>query len=106
VIACTQRPDKDAVPGQIKANIPATVAFQVRARVNSEILLGETNYAAAALPPWAGRGIWQWDGETHMQTPLLERDDAERRVAVTAFGPAFRVVKEDQAAPEERGQAA
>jgi hypothetical protein len=94
VIAATQRPDKDAVPGQIKANIPATVAFFVRARVNSEILLGETNYGAAALPPWPGRGIYQMDGETHVQVPLLNVDEAETRLAV------LRPKKETPVEPE------
>ncbi len=67
VVVSTQRPDADAVPGQVKANIPATVAFRVRNATNSRILLGEGGESAAALPPWPGRGVWQWDTETQFQ---------------------------------------
>jgi DNA segregation ATPase FtsK/SpoIIIE, S-DNA-T family len=78
VIVTTQRPDAKVVPGQIKANMPATVAFRVRANVNSEILVGESNYAAAALPPdMKGRAIWQWDRETEFQAVYLAKEEAE-----------------------------
>jgi hypothetical protein len=65
------------LPGQIKANIPATVAFKVREPVNSRILLGEENSSAATLPPVPGRGIWQWQTETQFQAPWLSRAEAE-----------------------------
>lgn len=86
VVVCTQRPDRDAVPGQIKANIQATIAFYVRNTINSEILLGGP--AAASLPPWPGRGIWQSDGETHVQVPYIEMEEAERRLTHMAPPPA------------------
>ena len=50
-VGATQRPDAGVLPGQIKANIPATVAFKVREPLNSRILLGEENSSAATLPP-------------------------------------------------------
>jgi S-DNA-T family DNA segregation ATPase FtsK/SpoIIIE len=78
VIVSTQRPDADAVPGQVKANIPATVAFRVRNATNSRILLGEGGESAAALPPWPGRGVWQWDTETQFQAPWLSVKSARR----------------------------
>ncbi|PZR85220.1 MAG: hypothetical protein DLM67_26105 [Candidatus Nephthysia bennettiae] len=65
------------LPGQIKANIPATVAFKVREPLNSRILLGEENASAAALPPVPGRGIWQWQTETQFQAPWLARAEAK-----------------------------
>jgi len=78
VIVTTQRPEAKVVAGQIKANMPATVAFRVRANVNSKILLGESNYAAAALPPdIRGRAIWQWERETEFQAVCLEKQEAE-----------------------------
>ena len=55
VVGATQRPDAGVLPGQIKANIPATVAFKVREPLNSRILLGEET----TLPPVPRRGIWQ-----------------------------------------------
>ena len=77
VVGATQRPDAGVLPGQIKANIPATVAFKVREPVNSRILLGEENSSAATLPPVPGRGIWQWQTETQFQAPWLSRAEAE-----------------------------
>ena len=81
VIVSTQRPDADAVPGQIKANIPATVAFRVRSAINSRILLGEDNTTAASLPPHAGRGIWQFDREAIFQSIWLSKESAEAILA-------------------------
>jgi hypothetical protein len=76
-VGATQRPDAGVLPGQIKANIPATVAFKVREPLNSRILLGEENASAASLPPVPGRGIWQWQTETQFQAPWLARTEAE-----------------------------
>jgi S-DNA-T family DNA segregation ATPase FtsK/SpoIIIE len=77
VLAATQRPDAEAVPGQLKANLPATMAFRVRDAVNSRILLGDGNPQAASLPAIAGRGIWQTgDVQAEVQTPWLDRQEA------------------------------
>lgn len=77
VVLSTQRPDKDVLPGQMKANIPATVCFQVRNRVNSEICLD--NDKAALLPGIPGRAIWQFGStEKEVQALLLTPADAKR----------------------------
>ena len=77
MLAATQRPDADAVPGQLKANLPATMAFRVRDAVNSRILLGDGNPMAASLPAGAGRGIWQTgDVMAEVQAPWLDRGEA------------------------------
>jgi FtsK/SpoIIIE family len=76
IICATQRPDADAVPGQLKANLPATMALRVRDPVNSRVLLGDGNPQAASLPVIPGRGIWQSDVQVELQTPLLERSEA------------------------------
>jgi DNA segregation ATPase FtsK/SpoIIIE, S-DNA-T family len=86
VIVSTQRPDAEAVPGQVKANIPATVAFRVRNATNSRILLGEGGDSAAALPPLPGRGVWQWDEETTFQAPWLGVQEA-RQLLEAAYPP-------------------
>lgn len=54
-IIATQRPDKDALPGQLKGNIPITIAFRVRNQVNSEILLDTDS--AYKLDSTPGRAI-------------------------------------------------
>jgi S-DNA-T family DNA segregation ATPase FtsK/SpoIIIE len=70
VVLSTQRPDHEVLPGQMKANIPTTVCYQVRNRVNSQICLD--NDKAALLPGIAGRAIWQFSAvEREIQTLLL-----------------------------------
>ncbi len=64
------------MPGQVKANLAATVAFRVRNETNSRILVGEGTTSAAALPPVTGRGVWQWDTETEFQAPWLSPTSA------------------------------
>ena len=56
LVYCTQRPDAEAVPGQLKANLHGTVAFLVRATVNSFILLDSDR--ASLVPQHPGRAIW------------------------------------------------
>ena len=79
VIASTQRPDAETIGGQVKAQMPATVAFYCRDDTNSKILLDDAG--AADLPPWPGRGIWQWDKQVQFQAPWLSKDDAAALLA-------------------------
>lgn len=76
LILCTQRPDADAVPGQLKANFPATVAFRVRAAVNSLILLDDDR--AAHLPHIPGRAIWACERHEEFQAIYLDGAESER----------------------------
>jgi S-DNA-T family DNA segregation ATPase FtsK/SpoIIIE len=69
VVISSQRPDKDVLPGQMKANIPASVVFQVRNKVNSQICLD--NDRAASLPGVRGRAIYQFDIEREVQVMHL-----------------------------------
>lgn len=41
MILATQRPDKDAVPGQLKSNIPSAIALKVLKDYESRIILGQ-----------------------------------------------------------------
>jgi hypothetical protein len=103
-ICATQRPDADAVPGQLKANLPATMAFRVRDPVNSRVLLGDGHPEAASLPPIPGRGIWQVDGQVEVQTPWLDRAEASAllsRAYPEVAGVGLRLVEaEDGEEPE------
>ena len=56
LVCCTQRPDDEAVPGQMKANLAGTVSLRVRAPVNGFILLDSDR--APLLPPRAGRAVF------------------------------------------------
>jgi DNA segregation ATPase FtsK/SpoIIIE-like protein len=79
LVVCTQRPDAEAVPGQLKANLAGTVAFRVRAQVNSLILL--ENDRAALLPHRPGRAIWAHERLEEFQAIHLADAEAERLVA-------------------------
>ncbi len=89
MILCTQRPDAEVVPGQIKANLNAILAFRAQDPIQSQILLGQGDIAAALLPAEApGRAIWKWiDDATTVQTPLLEVSEAKQMIdAVSGTG--------------------
>ncbi len=74
LVVCTQRPDADVVPGQLKANLSTTVAFRVRSKLNSRIVLDGD--AAADLPPIPGRGVLVHDETEEFQGPYLSNDRA------------------------------
>jgi hypothetical protein len=69
VVLSTQRPDRDILPGQMKANIPAVVCFKVKNKINSEICLD--NDKADRLPRHKGRAIFQFDREREVQVMHL-----------------------------------
>lgn len=81
----TQRPDKDALPGAIKANIGNKIALKVSNRLNSQIILDETG-AEALL----GHGHMiaklanQPGGLVYAQAPYLSTEEAH--AAATAIG--------------------
>jgi DNA segregation ATPase FtsK/SpoIIIE-like protein len=52
----TRRPDAAAVPERLKANLDGTVAFRVRAAVNSFILLDRDR--PSLLPPHPARAVF------------------------------------------------
>ncbi|MDQ6771401.1 MAG: FtsK/SpoIIIE domain-containing protein [Candidatus Dormibacteraeota bacterium] len=81
VLAATQRPDVNVLPGQIRANIAATVAFRTSKLADSQILLREDNTLAAWLPPEPGRAIWQHGPDSQMfQAIWLGREGVEREL--------------------------
>lgn len=67
-ILATQRPDKDVLPGLLKANIQATIAFKVRNKTNSIILL---EHDGAEKLKGRGHGILQADKEVEFQGYFL-----------------------------------
>jgi len=82
LILCTQRPDAEAVPGQLKANLAGTVAFRVRSEVNSHILLESDR--AALLPHHPGRAIWAHERLEEFQAIHLAPDAAARLLQARA----------------------
>jgi DNA segregation ATPase FtsK/SpoIIIE-like protein len=90
LILCTQRPDAEAVPGQLKANLAGTVAFRVRSEVNSHILLESDR--AALLPHHPGRAIWAHERleefqAIHLAAAAASRFLADRARELSGGGP-------------------
>lgn len=80
VIVSTQRPDREILPGQLKANIPAAICFKVKNEINSRIVLD--NDKADSLPRIKGRAIWQFDVEREVQVQHLPVEMATRLLPV------------------------
>jgi len=71
IIAATQRPAVETVPGPIKSQLLARICFKVATGTESRVVLGEDNSTGAELPAHRGRGIWQWSLPAVFQGPLL-----------------------------------
>lgn len=79
-IIATQRPDKDTVPGPLKANLQASIAFKTKNVMNSMILLD--NDKAADLRG-KGHGILQLDRDIEFQGYYLDADEARKMIKHT-----------------------
>jgi len=75
MLLCTQRPSAKILDGEIKANCPLKICFQVINGVNSRIILDNEN--AKYLPPIPGRALVQFKGERQIQALLLEENHAD-----------------------------
>lgn len=76
-VMATQRPSADVLPGNIKANIPATIAFLCRNAVNSGILL---DHAGAEKLKGKGHGILQTTEEIEFQCFFLDTPQAREMI--------------------------
>lgn len=73
-VLCTQRPDVQSIPGYIKANLPATIAFKTRSQIDSQVLLG--NDSSYLLSPIPGRGIYNYGHDyIEFQTVYVTPED-------------------------------
>ena len=88
LVLATQRPSVDAIPGQLKANLPVRLAFKLPSTHDSQTVLDEVG-AENLL----GRGdlLLKRDGETtRAQAFLVSPDDVERTAAKLHPRPAAR----------------
>jgi hypothetical protein len=86
LVVCSQRPDSDAVPGALKANLDGKVAFRTANELNSRILL-ESDRAALLPPDVPGRGIWQVGARAEeFQAPYLSAAES-RQLLEQQWGP-------------------
>jgi len=83
LILSTQRPDADAIPGQIKANLTGTAAFRVRNALNSHILVDSDRAAQLAMIP--GRGLWVCERVEEFQAVYISAE-ASRRLLEEKWG--------------------
>lgn len=89
LVVATQRPDPDVLPGQLLANVGASVAFGVRNLRDSEVILREGDASAAFLPRLPGRGVYAYGQEREeFQTPFLSGKAARRLLEERWLAPA------------------
>ena len=74
VVVSTQRPDRYILPGQLKANLPATLAFRTRNMKNAEVL--DTPLAAYIPVELKGRAIWNWQYDREVQVMMFSPEQA------------------------------
>ncbi|MGH7641586.1 MAG: FtsK/SpoIIIE domain-containing protein [Candidatus Dormibacteria bacterium] len=86
LLLATQRPDAEAVPGQLKANLGGTVAFRVRSELNSWILCESA--LAARLPPQPGRALCARSELTEFQAVACGREESRARIQARWGSPA------------------
>lgn len=77
LVLTTQRPSAAIVKGDIKANLTVSMAFKVKNKINSNMILDAGAPNAADLKG-NGHGIVSIDDYYEIQSPLLEEDEARR----------------------------
>lgn len=69
-VISTQRPDRFILPGQLKGNLPATLAFRVRDVTNAGVL--DTPLAALIPAELKGRAIWNYGIDREVQVMMFD----------------------------------
>lgn len=76
LIVATQRPDKQSLDPQVKANLTGVLCFQMQNDSSSIAVLG--NGRATDLPDIPGRAIWKaGPALTEVQTPMMSPSEVE-----------------------------
>jgi DNA segregation ATPase FtsK/SpoIIIE, S-DNA-T family len=78
VIYATQYPTKEAIPMQIKRNIPARLCFVVDSSTASIVVLDGAG--AESLPEIPGRGIYKNVKQIIIQTPFMSNGQIKERI--------------------------
>lgn len=73
-VISTQRPDRFILPGQLKGNLPATLAFRVRDITNAGVL--DTPLAALIPAELKGRAIWNYGTDREVQVMMFDPERA------------------------------
>src|SRR5579863_1002862 len=103
LILATQRPSVDVITGLIKANIPARIAFQVSARVDSRTILDQQGAESLLghgdmlyLPPGTSmptrvHGAFVSDQEVHRVVEALKKSAAPNYIEEVLKGPSMPI---------------
>lgn len=95
LVVATQRPDKQALSPQIKANLTGVVCFPMQNDASSISVLG--NGRATDLPDIPGRAIWKnGPAMVEVQTPYMSPSDVEEILK------AYKADKEVSSANQEK----
>lgn len=78
VIYATQYPTAEAIPMQIKRNIPARLCYVVDSSTASTVILD--GGGAEKLPEIPGRGIYKNVKQIVLQTPFMSNDQIKERI--------------------------
>jgi S-DNA-T family DNA segregation ATPase FtsK/SpoIIIE len=113
LVLATQRPSVDVITGLIKANIPARIAFQVSARVDSRTILDQQGAESLLghgdmlfLPPGTSvpvriHGAFVSDQEVHKVVAHLKRKGTPRYMNEILEGPSEAIPGLSSEAGEE-----
>lgn len=95
VVLATQRPEVDVVPGLVKANLDARLAFRLPDPSSSLTILGRGG--AEHLPPIKGRALYLTDHLHLVQTPKIDMDSVRLRAAMTSRNKELQPAKVEYA---------
>jgi DNA segregation ATPase FtsK/SpoIIIE, S-DNA-T family len=91
VIYATQYPSSQAIPMQIKRNIPARLCFVLDSSTASVTVLDGAG--AESLPEIPGRGIYKQVKQTVLQTPYIDNKTIDDLIKPHKGGPKIETVK-------------
>ncbi len=100
VILSTQRPEVDVVPGLVKANLDARLAFRLPDQGSSVTILGRPG--AEHLPPIKGRALYLTHELQMVQMPKVDMDSVRLRASllIKSRPKEIDVVQEEQFSTE------
>lgn len=98
LVLCTQVPDAESVPRQLKGNIPVKLGFRMMKRENSETIFDSD--IATRIPPIPGRAVLKVGDYENVQVPYLGLGDIEDQILPQLAGY-FDILREIQA---EKGE--
>lgn len=73
---CTQKPSRDIVNGQVKANVESAIAFRTNNHYESEVIIGDGG-AERILISTPGRCLYRHDRLQTLQVPFIGEKDAD-----------------------------